>query len=129
MSLPNKIVLRNKGTLNKWVDVSEGIKLKIDYPTDRQEELLEEKKLLVGETKAGKKVGMYQYAKLILKYSIKDWRGIFDEEGNEVKCIIVDNEVQSDLLWRVITHDTENALALYMIVAPLVEFDETDKKK
>lgn len=66
-------------------------------------------------------------ARYYIKYAVKDWKGI-KEDGNEIKCIVRNNELEDNLWWALVSAE-ENVLELYTIVLREVGWTENDKKK
>jgi len=69
----------------------------------------------------------FQTKLLRIKYCIKGWEGINDEEGKPFECIIENNEMRRDVLIRVMVTDWIDIV--YEDMAKLLKWDETDKKK
>lgn len=118
--------LRKKKTLADWKDVGDGMSIKIDYPTMRQEQKLQS--IFSKEDK-----DFLKYAQLLARYAIKDWQGV-DE-----KCILVEDIENSDEnekatmldvdLWWMAVSNPENAVTLGNIIWEEIGWTETDKKK
>lgn len=122
-----------------WIDISEGFKVKIDYPTVEQSDALQD--LLFGFTNEDNNsidmnsADFLKFQKLYLKYVIKDWSGLLDESKNEIPC----------KLRKLKNGDTELSIESYGIIAslqhvwlisllytkiePELRFIEVDKKK
>ena len=137
------IVLKESKT--GWIKIDDELELLIDYPTIEQDNKLkkilyevsfipeldfENQDNLLGESKAHLMALNSLYFQYYIRYTIKDWKGINDPEGNAVECIIVNNEIEAKLwtkLCRVIPLND-----LYEIVKKIkaeLEFTEIDKKK
>ena len=71
---------------------------------------------------------MLKYAQEYIRYVVKDWKGITDENDKELKCELVGDELKEDLWWALVEHP-EVAMNFYLVVSPELEFDEEDKKK
>lgn len=73
----------------------------------------------------GKKI-----CRLYIKYTIKDWKNINNENGEPVKCKIVKNEIEDNLFEKFIKgFGFLELLTFFNHIKPKVEFTETDKKK
>lgn len=121
------ITLSKKKTFGDWIELEDGIKMKIDYPTRAQErELLnfligEESKELITPAKL-------DYMRYFLKYTIKDWKGIKDEDGNEIPCRLKNNELDTEL-WEDLIANLDQSINLWVKINSELEFDVYDKKK
>ena len=144
-----QIVLKHNPS--HWVEIGDGIKVLVDYPTIEQKDKLDEllyeltfnagddvtaenldKKLSrIAPNRKAKMISLNQmYQKLYLKYVIKDWKGIKDEKGKAVKCIIEDNELENSL-WTDLCRELrmEDLTKLYQLLLNELEFTDVDKKK
>jgi len=117
-----------KKSFNNWIEI-EGedgkVKFLIDYPTREQEQELQS--ILFSKKYTGDDLGL-KYSQRYLKYVIKDWEGLFDDDGNAVKCEIVNNELEDDLWWSLVK-DGANALNLFLEFNKELTFTPNDKKK
>lgn len=139
-----------KHSKSKWIELEgfEG-KIKIDYPTTEQMETIREiffqllylnpnytkddkapEIKLTFEQEAKEKIIAEKLAKLRIKYSIKDWEGIKDEEGNNVEFKLVNNEMEKDLFESFISNlNYAQMIKLGYKIQDETEFNEADKKK
>jgi len=117
--------ISKKKTFNDWVKGSDGEEYLIDYPTIEQQQHLQS--IQAGDEFSGndKPLKYYQY---FLKYVIKDWKGITDEDGIPVKCKLVNNELEDNLWWSLVGGIT-GVLDLAVLFNNELAFNETDKKK
>ena len=118
--------ISTKKSFNNWIKVGEnGEQFLVDYPSvDQQQEL---QSIQFGDKYSGgdKALKFFQY---FLKYVIKDWKGITDEDGKEIKCIVKNNELDNELWWSLVSDQME-AIKLYKICFDELNFTDTDKKK
>jgi len=114
-----------KKSFNRWVKVGkENEEFYIDYPSIEQEQGLQT--ILFGDEYSGSD-RMLKYAQAYLKFVIKDWKNVNDESG-PVKCKIVDNELDKELWWALVSDQTF-ASELFVICKNELDFTESDKKK
>jgi len=111
------ITLAKKKSFSDWVKVDE-TELKIDYPTNKQEKILQE---IMIDNSLSESVKQLKYARLYLKYTIKDWK--LDE-----KCLVAKDELD-DELWDALTADSVQTLTLFGAIFNELQFNEKDKKK
>ena len=71
---------------------------------------------------------MLKYAQLFIKYCVKDWKNMFDDNDKEIKCVMNGNGLDEDLWWALVKRP-ETAMAIYLALSPEIEFTEADKKK
>uniref|UniRef100_A0A6M3IL07 Tail assembly chaperone n=1 Tax=viral metagenome TaxID=1070528 RepID=A0A6M3IL07_9ZZZZ len=116
--------LRLKNSLNNWVTINDKVKFLIDYPTREQEQKLQ--RMLFSDIRND--ANQLDYSQHLLKYTIKNWEGVTDDNDNEVKCEIVNNELE-DTLWWALVRDVEQLSTLYLLVKKAIEVTENDKKK
>ena len=115
-----------KKSLTRWVKVGkENEEFYIDYPSIEQEQELQSIKF--SEKFTGIDKGL-RFSQQFLKYIIKDWKGIKDEEGNEIKCKLIDNELDTELWWALVG-DANMSMELFAICWKELEFTDNDKKK
>lgn len=69
----------------------------------------------------------YQLKLLRIKYCIKGWEGITDENGNPFECKIENNELARDVFVKIVVSDWIDLV--YKDMIELLRFNETDKKK
>ena len=68
--------------------------------------------------------------RLYIRYSVKDWKNINNENGEPVKCKIVNDAIEKNLFDKFIKDFTFlELLTFFNQIKPKVEFTETDKKK
>ena len=114
-----------KKSFNRWVKVGkEGEEFYIDYPSIEQGQALQS--ILFGDEYSGSD-RMLKYAQAYLRFVIKDWKNVNDESG-PVKCKIVDNELDKELWWALVSDQTF-ASELFVICKNELDFTENDKKK
>lgn len=150
--------IKLKKSETRWVTIGDA-EFKIDYPNlDQQDEInevqyqlgllqyidrfegetdedyagryLSQLEKLPIESKAkietlGKKV-----CRLYIKYTIKDWKNINNENGEPVKCKLVNNALE-DSIFNSFVKDMSfmELLTFFNSIKPEVEFTDTDKKK
>jgi len=114
-----------KKSFNRWVKVGkESEEFYIDYPSIEQDQALQT--ILFSDEYTGSD-RMLKYAQAYLKYVIKDWKNVNDESG-PVKCKIVDNELDKELWWALVSDQTFVS-ELFIICKNELDFTESDKKK
>ena len=143
-----------KHSKNKWVDIDGESQFLIDYPTIEQadeikrlayqiafldEEILltttqkQREKILTSLTrkdKADMLILSEQLYRKTFQYSVKDWKGINDEDGKKVECVIVNGEIEDGLFSLIIRELGLTELAhIYTCISNETEFTESDKKK
>jgi len=121
------------GNKPKWIDIQEGFKVLVDYPTVNQKYKLEGILFNGQDLDAStlSKIELAQFnlwVRTWLKYVIKDWQGLTDEEGQEIKCELEDNELKSDL-WEGLCKVDELVFPLYQKISDVLRWNNTDKKK
>lgn len=107
----------------EWIDL-EGGRLKVDYPQGEHSHKLQD--LFVDLS--GKKSEMLDFARLYIKYTVKDWENLFEIDGEELKCKLKDNELDDDV-WKMITEDYTIVLKLYEAIESQIGWSDLDKKK
>lgn len=119
----------------RWIDLSDGEKIKFGYLTDKQEEIINFLTLdnIDLETKNFKKLSEYVKIKqLTLKFAIKDWQS---KNSEMPKCELIENENGTELtdeLFEALKRGKEGRKQiniLYDIYQENFKWDETDKKK
>lgn len=139
-----------KKSKTKWIDVDgfDGVKVKIDYSSPEQEEELREimfqmiynnpnigrKEIeyvdLTSEQKAKENRIAEKLAKLRIRYQVKDWSGVTDNEGNDIPIKIVNNMIDKDLFDGFIGNfEYVPLISLGKVIQDETEFNEADKKK
>lgn len=135
--------LIKKQTYDGWIEIGEGTRLKIDYPTVEQKDFLDSilfaTNLSMEEINTGIKdpdkrtEAQYldiKYQRQYLRFTVKDWEGITDSESKEVKCILKNNELDEDL-WRDMMRSLTptELLSIYLKINKEIGFNSSDKKK
>lgn len=124
-----KLYLRNNGTKENWIDIDLGdgepFKLLLDYPTPEQEQKLQS--ILFGVDYLGNDK-IIKYAQLIIKYSVKGWKGITDKDGKEVELKLDKNEMDTEQWWAFV-RDPDFALQVFQKINEKIKFTDIDKKK
>ena len=134
-----------KKSKTKWIkiDFIEDIELFVEYPKIEQVEKMRELAYQImfitpdGETvvnipedKAKRTIIMEKIAKLRIKYCVKDWKGVKAEDGTEIKCNLVKDELEKDIYESFISNlDSYDVIRLGNIIQQETEFNEADKKK
>jgi len=114
-----------KKSFNRWVKVGkENEEFYIDHLSVEQGQALQS--ILFGDEYSGSD-RMLKYAQAYLKFVIKDWKNVNDESG-PVKCKIVDNELDKELWWALVS-DQIFASELFVICKNELDLTESDKKK
>lgn len=121
------ITIAKRKSFNDWITIEEGIRIKIDYPTREQSQKLNDLMLDTSEDKIPRK-NMMKYMNFYLKFTIKDWEGIKDEQGSNVECKLVGNELETNL-WYDLIQQSDVASTLFGKINEALEVTETDKKK
>ncbi len=119
-----------KKSLNKWVpvEVKKGepkVELLIDYPSRDQQQELDD--IIYGNQYSGN-AKQLRFSRLLVKYTVKDWKGIVDENDKPIKCIIENNALEDDLWWSLVKNPIMPT-NLFLVIYPEVDWTETDKKK
>lgn len=119
-----------KRSFNNWIEVGENedkskVKFKLDYPTREQEQELQTIKY--GEKYSGGDISL-KYAQQFLKYVIKDWEGVTDQDKNKVECKLVNNELEEKIWWALVGNEAM-AMSLFIKCYEELEFTGNDKKK
>lgn len=131
-------------TGENWIDIIDGWSIKVGYPNPDQQyeiERLQQKAYSfdIGEidpttNKPEIKIKDIDSAasslarKKLIKYAIKDWKGLSDSQGNEIKCNVVNDELD-DSLWSALTNNLELCSLLEEKINSLIRWDIKDKKK
>lgn len=124
--------LKLKKSSSKWVDIGKGkndkpIRFLIDYPTIEQEEKLQY--ILLKTVPEGEETNkILDFQRQLLKFAIKDWEGVTDTDGNEIKCKVVKGELDKELHWALFK-DVQRTIDIGLIVNNEIEFTALDKKK
>lgn len=91
----------------------------VKYPTLAQVEKIERAKWQGNDFNFA---NMVQYARAVIKYSVKEWTGM--EEP--LKLV---NDCIDDAQLLALTSNENNTIAIYELINAEIEFTETDKKK
>ena len=146
-----KINLKHSKT--RWIDIDGDSQFLIDYPTIEQAEdikeiqyqiaLIDESLLLAPEDrekilenfkpeqKARMLILSERLYKKTIKYCVKGWKGVADEDtGEDAECKQVNGEMEDKLFESLIRELTlENLAHIYTAINNETELTETDKKK
>ena len=115
-----------KKSLTRWVKVGkENEEFYIDYPSIEQEQELQSIKF--GDKYSGVDK-MMRHAQAYLKFVIKDWKNINDSDGKAIGCKIIDNELEYNLWWALVSNQGL-LMELFNICWKELELTENDKKK
>jgi hypothetical protein len=107
------------------VVLKKGIDFKINYDDDRLPIMSE----LTEEQKAKFDAAWDLFMKTYLKYVIKNWSGVIDGKGKEIKCVLVDNELE-DRLWVILCNQKMLVAFLFSeAFTKVLRWSDTDKKK
>ena len=124
-----------------WIKISDSLELLIDYPTREQEYKLKEivystlRNLKdtsdMSDEELGKSIMLNQKRlEYYLKFTIKDWKGVTDEENNDIPFKLVNNEMDN-ILWDSWMKNIEftELRNIHDAIFSELEFNEIDKKK
>ena len=119
-----------KKSFNNWVEVGENedgskVKFLLDYPTREQEQHLQT--ILFGGNYKDNDLGL-KYSQQYLKYVIKDWENVFDQDNQLVKCEVINGELEESIWWALV-RDGVMALNLFVACQKELSFTANDKKK
>ena len=119
-----------KKSFNNWVEVGENedgskVKFLLDYPTREQEQRLQT--ILFGGNYKDNDLGL-KYSQQYLKYVIKDWENVFDQDNQLVKCEVINDELEESIWWALV-RDGVMALNLFVACQKELSFTANDKKK
>ena len=94
-----EIILRDNG-ISEWLELADGVKLKIDYPNYEQDLILGALFVAVQQNKDEKQSELsHKYYSNLIKFCVKDWEGITNAAtGEEIKCELKGNELHPDLM-------------------------------
>ena len=129
--------LATKNTYDGWLEFDNGIKLKIDYPTLPQKDKLNSlllKGLDINAKKfETKETTNQEFMRMYIKFTVKDWEGMKDGNGNVYKCETVKDEfggteLKEDL-WFMLCDDIIQTRVIFNRIAIELENDEMTKKK
>ena len=134
------IILKESKT--GWVKVSDEISILVDYPKIEQQRILNhlvyeivyvpktDNEIENIENKPDVLSINEKYHQLLLKFTIKDWKGVKNSDGEDVPFKLVNNEMENEL-WESLCRSL-TLLKLYQLVDLIrkeIEFTEADKKK
>lgn len=124
------LTIAKRKSFNDWIQINEDedVKLKIDYPSREQSVKLKEILLDFSDIDDMKSRDMYKFMREFIRYTIKDWKGIVDDDGEEIKCVLVKGALRDDLLYD-LTSDMEQCISIYSKINEQIKFTEIDKKK
>jgi len=119
--------------LSEWLDLGNGAKFKLAYPTAQQEKELSAStlqiSLAVGEDEKFAKTYLEYWLKL-LKYTVKDWDGVNNARtGEPVKFATDKDGNMDDELLRPFAAYPELLSVIGEKIKKQIDFTETDKKK
>ena len=119
-----------KKSFNNWVEVGETedgkkVKFLLDYPTREQEQQLQT--ILFSGDYKNNDLGL-KYSQQYLKYVIKDWENVLDDDGKPIKCQLINNELEDEIWWALV-RDGSIALNLFLECNKELVFTPNDKKK
>jgi len=94
-----EIILRDNG-ISEWLELADGVKLKIDYPNYEQDLVLGALFVAVQQNEDEKQSELsHKYYSNLIKFCVKDWEGITNAvTGEEIKCELKGNELSPDLM-------------------------------
>ena len=133
---------------DKWIEVNEKTKFKVDYLTPDQSyrlQVLMKKGIdfkveydetglplmesLTEEQKNKFDAAWDLFMKTYLKFVIKNWSGVTDGQGKEVSCSLINNELE-DKLWAILCNQKNLVLFLFVeAFTKVLRWNESDKKK
>ena len=134
MALDKPLVLKTRKSFNNWVPVAQGVDFLVVNLTESHEEKVQALSLKHAlakvriEDEAKLKTLMHEVAKLYLRCVVKDFRGIKDEAGNEVKYISDGDMWNFEQAWNILLHNLTDTMAVYDIVSDELDFNEAEKK-
>ena len=116
---------------DKWIKLDGGLEVLVDYMTAEQSfkynrivnGLVKNKELTDEQA-----IDMFEIASYYIKYTVKDWKGLFDNEGVEIKCQLVNNELE-DKLWDGLVRQQYLLISLYSKAIEVLRITNIDKKK
>ena len=110
-----------------WVKITKAIEFEIDYPTIEQELLLQE--VMMNDTQ-DEGIRRIRYARLYLKYTIKNWRSTTPSFDKFKPLIKNDSGTEmEDGQWKGLIKDSVQLMDLMGIITEKLDFGEKDKKK
>ncbi len=114
--------------LSDWIELEGGVSLKIAYPSYEQDIILSANFIdAIGKEDNSQQLISY-YANLV-KFCVKDWKGIINTRTKEeIKCEVVKDELSPNLM-RVLIADPLLIAYWGGEIKKQIDFNETDKKK
>lgn len=127
------MILHTFENRNRWIEITEDFKIKVDYLTADQKYRLESIQFKNVDLNKGKLetvdvAAFTEAARYFVKFSIKDWKGLKAPSGEEIKCVLVDNELEDSLFLALIQDDWIVNL-IYSKINEVLRWNESDKKK
>ena len=114
----------------RWVDYGDS-KILIQRPTREQSRKLRCLFASCYDLKSEKvDLGIFlEYQEIYLEHTIKDWKNFAeDQDGNEIKCVLVNNKLDPELL-EYLARSSDLVAALYSLISKALDWKETNKKK
>lgn len=116
---------------DRWVEIHEDFKVKVDYPNVNQKYVLEEMQFKGFDGEDVKKINLASFnqsARYFLKFTIKDWEGLKDFSDNPIKCVLVNDELEESL-WSALVMNDELTFLMYKKINEVLRWSHSDKKK
>ena len=114
--------------LSEWIELEGGVSLKVAYPTYEQEREISAKFVDCFEAAEGSKPYIDYYA-LLVRYCLKDWKGITNiKTGEPVECKVSNGALDAGLM-AALVRDPMLIAAWGGAIKEKIDFTETDKKK
>jgi hypothetical protein len=118
------MIIPLKKGISKYIDFY-GDKIKIDYLTGAQEQyLLEEQYKNLNHPE----LANFKLASMTVKYAIKEWEGLKDEDGKDIKIELVNNELPENIFQSLLKNQSL-LFELAQEIMKALDFSEEDKKK
>lgn len=116
--------------LTDWIELESGVSLKIAYPTYEQEKEISSKFVdCMGTDIEVTSKPYVDYYSLLVRYCVKDWKGISDLRTKEpIPCKVANNELSTDLM-AALVRDPLLITDWGGRIKTKIDFTETDKKK
>lgn len=127
------MILHTFENRDRWIPIADDFSIKVDYLTADQKYKLESIQFKNTDLNKGKleKVDVAAFteaARYFVKFCIKDWKGLKAPSGEEIKCVLVDNELE-DSLWLALIQDDWLVNLIYSKINEVLRWKELDKKK
>jgi hypothetical protein len=116
---------------DRWVEIHEDFKVKVDYPNINQKYILEEMQFKGFDGENTKNINLASFnqsARFYIKFTIKDWEGLKDFNGDPIPCLTVNNELE-DSLWSALVANDELTFLMYKKIDEVLRWNYLDKKK